>query len=81
MDYTLDLTDSLIIQVEAYWDIGEDLTLELEDEMSIDIESFIRGGNNIRLSFEEVVAIAVSLDSTTKIKRVGDTAFIRTNYP
>jgi hypothetical protein len=56
-------------------------TLELTDTITIEDESLVRGGNNIRLSFSEVVVISVSLDSTNKIKRAGDTAFIRTNYP
>jgi len=56
-------------------------TLELNDEMLIEEESLERGGNNIRMSFDEVVPLSVSLDGAYKIKRVGDTAFIRTNYP
>jgi hypothetical protein len=56
-------------------------TLELTDTITIEDENLVRGGNNIRLSFDEVVVISVSLDSTNKIKRVGDIAFIRTNYP
>lgn len=56
-------------------------TLVLSDNIEIEDETLIRGGNNISLSFSEVVTITVSLDSTNKIKRAGDTAFIRTNYP
>jgi hypothetical protein len=56
-------------------------TLELSDTLVIEDETIVRGGNNVRLSFGEVVTISVSLDSTNKIKRAGDTAFIRTNYP
>jgi len=58
-----------------------DYIQELLDELTIKDETFIRGGNNVKLSFSESVAITVLLDSAYKIRRAGDTAFIRTNYP
>ena len=56
------------------------LTLTLTDQLSIE-ESLARSGNNIKMAINDVIAISVSLDSAYKIKRAGDTAFMRTNYP
>ena len=55
-------------------------TLELTDNLTIS-ETLARSGNNIALQFLEVLTIAVVLDSAYFIKRAGDLAFIRTNYP
>ena len=58
-----------------------DYTLELSDEIII-LEGIIgKSGNHIRMAFSEIILISVSLDSVYKIRRAGDTAFARTNYP
>lgn len=55
-------------------------TLELSD--AINITGFLsRSGDNIKLTFVENINIIMSIDSINKIRRIGDTAFIRTNYP
>ena len=55
-------------------------TLELSDTINI-IGILARSGNNIKLTFNENINIITSIESVNKIKRIADTAFIRTNYP
>lgn len=55
-------------------------TKSLTDEITIQ-ESPKRAGNNIKTGISDSITVSVSLDSVYKIKRVGDTSFLRTNYP
>ena len=55
-------------------------TKELTESITIQ-EDIERSGNNINLGFSDNQTIVVLLDSTYKIKRVGDTAFIKSNFP
>ena len=83
MEHLLELTDELEILEEIFLDYDEfeALTLELEDELDISKLTVSRSGNNINMYLYETVEIEVSLDGAYKIKRAGDIAFIRTNYP
>jgi hypothetical protein len=55
-------------------------TLELTDTITIQ-ESLERSGNNMNCVFSETIELSAELTSAYFIRRVGDTAFIRTNYP
>lgn len=80
-DFFVELSDEIIIEEECTREKGEPLSLEIEDTVEISDETIARGGNNIRMAFSESITITEELISAYKIKRVGDLAFARTNYP
>ena len=57
-----------------------DYTLELSDNLVIS-ENISRSGDTLKISFTDSLLISVELTSAYYIRRAGDTAFVRTNYP
>lgn len=60
--------------------LGQDRKLSVNDSLTIS-ESLARTGDTLRLVFVENVNLSVLIDSAYFIRRAGDTAFMRTNYP
>jgi hypothetical protein len=55
-------------------------TLELSDDLEIN-ESLERSGNNINMDLNETATMTEEINSRYFIRRAGDLAFIRTNFP
>jgi len=55
-------------------------TLTLLDSIVI-TESLKRSGNNIKTGLSDTITLSAVQTSAYKIKRAGDTAFIRSNIP